>query len=202
MDTKHMWISLIDRILAGTALLVGSYSGWVALSGGREPAWFLLVFGVVVVASGLISFATSLSLERPPEPLGLACIGGTIAVSGLLGYVSARGSVAHANVVFGATESIGLGYGGLAAAASLVSGGRGAVGDLTKGVIALGVLMGLALAAWRFMGSIKALPDIARLSVGAVGFVIATALLAAGVHLLVQAFTPVRTGTQQRRDAA
>lgn len=181
---------LIAGAVSGLILVSALVMGVGALVGGPKPVWFLAGFEVVIAVAGVIGVLTGAGRFREGPALALACVAGAVLVGTLLGCISAQWTLAGHGLrpaLLGRTAAAGLIV--LTAVWMVMANNpREAVPRLVRGVVFGVVLIGAMGALWVMRGRIATMSMGLRFVAGTIGFLALTGLLAASVHLVIDAF--------------
>jgi hypothetical protein len=209
MNSTIRRLVLVVSLLVFASAVAGAGAAVVVplVVSGEQARWAMFGFEVVCAVAAALGVLVGLGRYASGPGLALACIAGTILVASRLGWQA------------GGRQIAGVSLSPLLAA-------RGAAG-LALGLAGIAVVLGRRPGAWRtaFIGGLLILPVAAgavallvpagRQAVGSwlgtspafifgvavVAFLGATALLAAGVHLVIRAFEMGRTEEPTSRSA-
>jgi hypothetical protein len=191
----RLLVLLISGLVALTALVVGPASAALPLFvTGARPAWALFGFELVTLAAAILGVLLGQGRFRSGPAIGLACIAGTILVASGLGWQStahALGGVSlNPLLAFRVAAALVL---GLVAAWSALSRHPSSLRTACLGVLLIAPVVGagglLATSRGReWAGAAIGSSPAVEFIVASVAFLAATALLAAGVHLVIRAF--------------
>jgi hypothetical protein len=186
-------IGLISSAVAFSA--IGTIAAF--LLAGPHPVWFLFGFELVIAITAPMGMLFAMGRFQDGQGLGLACLSGTIAVGSLLGWM---GADRHLITSHG---DISLKFwlaGRLAAAAALGAMGVWLVLSRNQrswyyliraaacGLPLAGLLCVYVFGRGALGRAVGAIPGWITGTLGAVGAVVAIALISAGVHCLIRAF--------------
>jgi hypothetical protein len=200
-------IAVSVGVLATALLAAAAALGAPILKAGERPGWAMFGFELVTMTAATLGVLLGLGRYPSGPGLGLACIAGTILVASALGWQSVGRQIAGVPL----TPLLAI----RAAAAGLL-GAAGAWTVLSRrpGALAVAIRGGLLVLPVLLLAGALVYPTSRRLldrAVGAspailfiavtVGFLVTTALIAAGVHLVIQAFEMGRTEEPTSRSA-
>lgn len=180
-------VVLATGVLGAVASISNSVPG---TGGGWRPAWFMFGFELVVCLAGVLCILLGRGKFGSPA-LGLLCAGGAVAVATLFGYLGAGGVVWGVGLkpLLAGRAGLGLCLAALAGAVQLQA-SPGNTKLLIRGVVLAIPALGLPLAAWTLRTATANWPEILRLSILMVGFVVVIGLIAASADCLIRAFAP------------
>lgn len=191
-------------VIATSALVALSGVAGIVASVANAPAkWFLFGFELVALVAGVVGITIGVGRSRPGPALGLLCVAGAIASAALLGYLGAGREVLGTDLrafMLGRFAAAGV-LGALAAAAVLIR--RPAVA-MTRLLVGIGCAAGFAalvFAAWKFWPSLGGVLPSIQAIIGIFVAMTALGLLAAAVHMIVQAFAAGAVEEPGRADA-
>jgi hypothetical protein len=183
---------LVTSVFVGVSALV---LGGASLLGAR-PAWALFGFEVVTVVAAALGIFYGFGKFRQSPGMALACIGGTIFVAGVLGWMSVTASAGQSRQVGGIPLTPMAAFRVLASMIVLLGGAvvvlsrrPGAWKPAVVGAM-LGAPVGLGLLLFAYPGTRGMVAGaVFGSTVGAVAaFLVVAALLSASVHLLIRGF--------------
>lgn len=159
-----------------------------------KPDWALFGFEVVTAAAAVLGVLQGLGHFRSGPGLGLACVAGTVLVAGVLGWKGANGRLGGFSLTPMLAVHVGAGLAlGAAGAWAVLSRRPGALWTAARGallILPVAVVVG-GLASRRGMAladRVLSASQSVQFIVVSVGFLAATALVAAGAHLVIRAF--------------
>jgi len=189
-------------ILGGLALAASLVLCTICLV-TRPFVWVLFGFELIVLIAGFFTLGWAIRGARDGAPLALACLGGSIGVAAILGYVGTNPPVVGSMPLLPWT----LGLLGVATAQGLLGGllvldrDQRAWGRLIRGVL-LGLPVAALLAAMAVgsvrqgvVGWLSELPGAVQAAGVLVAFLLFTGLLSASVHLTIAAFAEAKDRT-------
>jgi hypothetical protein len=161
---------------------------------GEQPRWAMFGFELVCLVAAVLGVLAGRGAFAAGPGLALACIAGTILVASGLGWQSAgrqMGGVALWPLLLARAAAAAVLAG--AGAWAVLSRRPGAVrlaalGALLVLPVAIGAAATMAPAGKRLIGAVTGGSAAMEFAVVALAFLIATALLAAGGHLIIRAF--------------
>lgn len=191
-------------LILSALVLVSAVAGavaaiWVPTVAGERASWAMFGFEIVTIVAAVLGILLGLGRFTDGPALALACVAGTILLASGFGWQGAGrqlGGVSLTPMLLG-RAGIAMTL-GLLAAYCVLSRRREAWSLAIRGVLLLApvvVLMGALVVprvrAW-VEGALGQSPAVQFLAV-TVGFLIVTALVSAGGHLLITAFEAGRT---------
>ncbi|MFN0012368.1 MAG: hypothetical protein ACKVS8_12075 [Phycisphaerales bacterium] len=195
-------------VLSGLILLSSLGLAGVAALTSPQPAWFLLMFEIVIACACVWGVRACLGTETVLA-ISLVCVAICVFVGSTLGYVSVNGTVAgvglkwHLLARWAAAGLLAL----VAAAETLRHDAPRSLLRVALGIVLMVPVLVVAGLVYRGVGSaqIAALSGLWRVVGACVAFALSTALLAAGTHAIMQGFEGALAAARQgaaRRDAA
>jgi len=158
-----------------------------------KPAWFLLMFEVVVATAGVFGVLLAMNRFRAAPAMTLACVSVCIGAASLLGYVGTGKTVAGFNLRawFAARELAAVVLAAAAGAILVARSGRPALRSLAIGFLLTAIFGGLVVAS---VALAKAsfwigLPGAAKVGIVLAGGALLLGVFAAAVHWVIKAFS-------------
>lgn len=190
------------RIPVGLALLAALASGLWGLAWGLGASprfvWSYTAFEAIIVLAAVAGAQLLRKSDGPAIPLALLCIGGTVFTAATLGHIAVRNSLgadapAWSKSVL-TTRVAASGALAIVAGIAAVTGRRGAIPALFRGVGLLVIAGGLAAAELWALRPILAATGGTRvmihLAASIVIFIVFAGFFSVGMHLLIRAFDP------------
>lgn len=191
--TTHKFYRTLLMSLSVIVLLSAIGTGILAAAQAK-PAWFLLIFEVVIFAAGVtgVQFARARGVESPAT--GLAIIAAAVGVGSLLGFFGSGQAVAGYSMKwwFVARLMLAGAYAAMAAGVIIARNPKFALSALARSVL-LGIPVPLVLGAlYIALGSSQwtTLPGIVKLGVVVGVGALALCFFAASAHYAIKAFSP------------
>lgn len=187
---------------------------WLTLAGGPTPFWFSALFELLTLAASIVGVLAGLGRFRDGWALSIACVAGTVLVSGVFAYVQLRQNFKGDPSIASLLKPALAGRLGvsmlLAFLASLAVWSRntGSIRLVVRGSLLLAPVIGVVV--WTRLG--HALPmSTPRSSPGAEGVrialwclagLLAIGLISAGGHALIRAYELGRPGSTPDKPGA
>ncbi len=185
------WFRGVVGAVCGAITISALATGGLALAQAK-PAWFLLMFEIVVVTAGVFGVLLATGRFRGTTAMTLACVSVCIGAGTLLGYVGTGKTVAGFNLRnwFLARE---LGAAILAAGAGavlIVRGGRPSLRALSIGAVLTAIFGGLVVASVGLSNTSLwiDMPGAAKVAIVLAGGALMLGVFSAAVHWMIKAF--------------